>query len=114
MINASISNSDNSVYVDVSGYISHNEAMKFLQNYKQLTRNIKANQYKLVVTPSIFDCENNEDIRTVCMSFLKTGYKKMYIVDPRNYIMSNLSLGAMEKKLFTKSVKIVNDRSQIK
>ena len=114
MINASISNSDNSVYVDVSGYISHNEAMNFLQNYKQLTRNIKANQYKLVVTPSIFDCENNEDIRTVCMSFLKTGYKKMYIVDPRNYIMSNLSLGAMEKKLFTKSVKIVNDRSQIK
>lgn len=114
MINANISNSDNSVYIDVSGYISHDEAMKFLQKYKQLTRNFRASQYKLVVTPSIFECENNEDIRTVCMLFLKTGYKKMYLVDPKNHIMSNLSLGFMEKKLFTKSVKIVSDKSEIK
>lgn len=114
MINVNISNGDNSVYVDVSGYISHDEAIKFLQKYKQLTRNFRASQYKLVVIPSIFECENNEDIRTVCMSFLKTGYKKMYIVDPRNHIMSNLSLGPIEKRLFIKSVKIVSNKNEIK
>ncbi len=114
MINANISNNDSTVYVDVSGYVSHNEAMNFIQNYKQMTRNLKSNQYKLVVTPSIFECENNEDIRTVCMSFLKSGYKKMYLVDPRNYIMNNLSLGTMEKKIFNKSVKVVNSISDIR
>lgn len=38
----------------------------------------------------------------------------MYLVDPKNHIMSNLSLGFMEKKLFTKSVKIVSNKSEIK
>ena len=48
------------------------------------------------------------------MSFLKTGYKKIYLVDEENYIMNNLSLKPIEKKLFLKSVKVVNTKGAIK
>ena len=48
------------------------------------------------------------------MSFLKSGYKKIYLVDEDNYIMNNLSLKPIEKKLFLKSVKVVNRQQDIK
>ena len=48
------------------------------------------------------------------MSFLKTGYKKIYLVDEENYIMNNLSLKPIEKKLFLKSVKVINTKGAIK
>ncbi|WP_042271367.1 hypothetical protein [Faecalimicrobium dakarense] len=114
MISARVSEGEKIVYVDVSGYITSRDASDFMQNYRQMTKGVKTSQYRLVVTPSIFECENNEDIRTVCMSFLKGGYKKMYLVDPRNYIMGSLSLGTIEKKLFTKSVKIIGSVNDIK
>lgn len=114
MISAKISENEKIVYVDVSGYISSSDASDFMRTYKQMTKGVKTSQYRLVVTPSIFECESNDDIRNVCMSFLKSGYKKMYLVDPRNYIMGTLSLGAMEKKLFTKSVKIIGSVNDIK
>ena len=114
MIDINISSSDNLVYIDVSGHISHNEALEFLKKYKQLIKTFKPNKYSLVVTPSTFECENNNDIKTVCMSFFKTGYKKIYLIDPRDYIMSNLSLGNIEKKLFLRTIKIVNSINEIK
>lgn len=114
MISARVSEGEKIVYVDVSGYITSRDANNFIRDYKQMTKGVKTSQYRLVVTPSIFECEDNEDIRTVCMSFLKSGYKKMYLVDPRNYIMGTLSLGTMEKKLFTKSVKIIGNVNDIK
>ena len=60
------------------------------------------------------ECEDEEDIRTVCISFLKSGFKKIYLVDEDNYIMNNLSLKPIEKKLFFKSVKVVNSQRAIK
>lgn len=114
MISSRVSESEKIVYVDVSGYITSKEASDFMRSHKQMTKGIKASQYRLVVTPSVFECESNEDIRNVCMSFFKSGYKKMYLVDPRNYIMGSLTLGAMEKKLFTKSVKIIGNINDIK
>lgn len=114
MIDINISSSDNLVYIDVSGRISHNETLGFLKKYKQLIKTFKPNKYSLVVTPSTFECENNNDIKTVCMSFFKTGYKKIYLIDPRDYIMSNLSLGNIEKKLFLRTIKIVNSINEIK
>lgn len=110
MINTSVVEEEKKVYINVSGYITSRDAREFLNNYKQITREIKSSQYKLIVTPSIFECENNDDIRSVCMALFKTGYRKMYLVDPDNYIMNTMSLGAMEKKLFFKSVKVVKTK----
>ncbi len=107
MININMSDEQKIVYVEVSGYITSNDAKNFLNNYKKITRNIKTSQYKLVVTPSVFECEDNEDIRSICMYFFKNGYKKMYLVDPDNYIMKNMNLGKIEQKFFNKSVKVI-------
>ena len=114
MINMNINEDEKRVYIDVSGFISKKEASNFLNTYKQTMKNKKISLYKLVVSPSFFECEDEEDIRTVCMSFLKSGYKKIYLVDEDNYIMSNLSLKPIEKKLFLKSVKVVNTKGAIK
>lgn len=114
MINMNINEEEKRVYIDVSGFISKREASNFLNTYKQTMKNKKASLYKLIVSPSFFECEDEEDIRTVCMSFLKSGYKKIYLVDEDNYIMSNLSLKPIEKKLFLKSVKIVDSKMAIK
>ena len=114
MINMNINEDEKRVYVDVSGFISKKEASNFLNTYNQTMKNKKSSLYKLVVSPSFFECEDEEDIRTVCMSFLKTGFKKIYLVDEENYIMNNLSLKPIEKKLFLKSVKIVNTKRDIK
>lgn len=109
-----INEDEKRVYIDVSGFISKKEASNFLNTYKQTMKNKKISLYKLVVSPSFFECEDEEDIRTVCMSFLKTGYKKIYLVDEENYIMNNLSLKPIENKLFLKSVKVVNTKGAIK
>lgn len=114
MINMSINEEEKKVYVDVSGFISKREANDFLNTYKQTIKNKKSSLYKLVVSPSFFECEDEDDIRTVCMAFLKTGYKKIYLVDEENYIMNNLSLKPIEKKLFLKSIKVVNTKGAIK
>lgn len=114
MINMNMNEEEKKVYIDVSGFISKREANNFLNTYKQTMKNKKSSSYKLVVSPSFFECEDEDDIRTVCMAFLKTGYKKIYLVDEENYIMNNLSLKPIEKKLFLKSVKIVNTKGAIK
>lgn len=114
MINTRISEEEKIVYIQVSGYITSNEAKKFLNDYKQMTKGIKSSQYRLVITPSVFECENKEDLRTVCMSFLKNGYKKMYLIDPNNYIRGIMNLGKLEQKLFNKSVKIISSVKEIR
>lgn len=110
MIFANILDDEKKVIVDVSGYISSKDAKQFLAQYKQMTKNVRTSQYKLVVNTSLFECENNEDIRAVCMAFYKSNYRHMYIVDPNNYIMSTMSLGPIEKKMFMKSVKVVSKK----
>lgn len=114
MIKARVVEEEKKVYVDVNGFITNKDARNFLNEYKQMTRGLKSSQYKLVVTPGVFECENNDDIRHVCMSFFKTGYKKIYLVDPQNYIMNNMKLQSMEKKMFNKAVKVVGSASEIK
>lgn len=114
VLNMNISESEKRVYINVSGYINKRDANNFLNNYNQTMKNKKASLYKLIVSPDFFECEDEEDIRTVCMSFLKSGFKKIYLVDEENYIMNNLSLKPIEKKLFFKSVKVVNSKRAIK
>lgn len=108
MISARVVEDEKKVIVDVSGYISSKDAKTFLMQYSQATKNIKTSMYRLVVNTSIFECENDNDIKTVCMAFYKSNYKKMYLVDPNNYIMSTMSLGPFEKKMFMKAVKVVS------
>ncbi|MEF9991055.1 MAG: hypothetical protein RRZ84_01445 [Romboutsia sp.] len=110
MIKLNVVEEEKRVYVDVSGYISSNDTKRFVDEYKKVTKQIKGAQYKLVVTPEIFECENNNDMRTICMTFYKSGYKKMYLVDPNNYIFNTMSLGHMEKKMFSKAVKIISHK----
>ena len=114
MIKLNINEEEKRVYINVDGYITKRDTKNFLNTYKQAMKNKKASLYKLVVLPSFFECEDEEDIRTVCMSFLKTGFKKIYLVDEDNYIMKNLSLNSIEKKIFLKSVKVINTMEAIK
>lgn len=107
VLNMNISESEKRVYINVSGYINKRDANNFLNNYKQTMKNKKASLYKLIVSPDFFECEDEEDIKRICMTFYKSGFKKMYLVDKDNYIMSNLTLKPMEKKLFQKAVKVV-------
>lgn len=114
MINIRIEGSEKRVYIDVNGYIGINESKKFLNEYSKLIKQIKSSNYNLIIKLSSFECERKEDIRTICMSFLKTGFKNMYIVDSNNYIMSNMSLGPIERKIFKKSVKVVSSINDIR
>lgn len=114
MIKLNISEEEKRVYINVDGYIAKNDTKKFLSTYNQAMKSRKLSLYKLVILPSFFECEDNEDIRTVCMSFLKTGFRKIYLVDEDEYVMRNLSLNSIEKKIFFKSVKVVNTMEAIK
>lgn len=114
MIVARVSESENRVYVDVNGYISKKDAKDFLLKYKQITSGIRLSQYNLIVTPKFFECEDKSDIKTTCMAFLKSGYRRIYLLDESNSLMNTMSLSSIEKKLFLKSVKIINDISFVK
>lgn len=114
MISAKILEEEKKVVVDVSGYISSKDAKNFITDYKQVTKRLRTSQYKLIVNTSIFECENKEDIRSVCMAFYKSNFRNMYLVDPDNHIMSTMTLGPLEKKMFMKSVKIVSTTDAIK
>ncbi|MEG0856261.1 MAG: hypothetical protein RSG52_07265 [Terrisporobacter sp.] len=108
MLRIDINESEKRVYINVSGYITKRDANNFLNNYKQTMKSKKASLYKLIVNPEFFECEDEEDIKRVCMTFYKNGFKKMYLVDEENYIMNNLTLKPLEKKLFLKAVKVVS------
>lgn len=114
MINARIDQNLKTVYVDISGYITKEEANAFLTKHKQITKGLKKSQYKLVVQPSKFECENDKDVKSVCISLYKGGYRQIYMVDPKEYIMNTVSLSSIEKKLFTKVVKFVKSIDDIK
>lgn len=114
MINMNINEEEKRVYINVGGFISKKESKNFLNTYNQNIKGKKSSLYKLIVSPAFFECEDEADIRSVCMTFLKTGYKKIYIVDEENYIMNNLSLNPIEKKLFLRSVKVVNTMGAVK
>ena len=114
MINVRIEENLKTVYVDVGGYITNDEANLFLEKHSQITKKLKKSQYKLVVIPSKFECENDNDIKSVCISLYKSGYRKIYMVDPKGYMINTVSLSYIEKKMFTKVVKIVKSLDDIK
>ena len=112
MINIRVDQNLNIVYVDISGYITNEESNLFLEKHKKITKDLRISQYKLVVIPSKFECEN--DIKSVCISLYKSGYKKIYMVDPKGYIINTVPLSYIEKKMFTKVVNIVKSLDNIK
>ncbi len=114
MIDISINEEEKRVYIDVGGFISKQEAINFLNTHKNVMKNKKASLYKLIVTPSLFECEEENDMKMVCMHFFKAGYRKIYIVDKDNHIMKDLSLKPIERKVFLKAVKIIDSKDSIK
>ena len=114
MINARVDQSSKTVYVDVSGYITNEEANLFLEKHRQITKGLRKSQYKLVVIPSKFECENDNDIKSVCIALYRGGYRKIYMIDPKGYIMNTVSLTSIEQKMFTKVVKFIKSLDDIK
>lgn len=114
MLNIRICDAEKKVYVNVSGYITSKDAKDFLADYKKRIKGIRTQQYRLVVEPGVFKCENDKDIKNVCISFFKHNYRQIYIIDPEKSIMETLSLSSMEKKIFLKSVSIINSRDEVK
>lgn len=114
MIYAQVLPEQSKVYIQVNGYLSSNDVKSFVSDYKSKIKGIKTNKYNLIIEPSMFECENESDIKNVCMMFYKTGYKKIYLVDPQNYIMSNIKLSGLEKKMFLSVVKIVKSSNEIR
>ena len=114
MINARVDQSSKTVYVDVSGYITNEEVNLFLEKHRQITKGLRKSQYKLVVIPSKFECENDNDIKSVCIALYRGGYRKIYMIDPKGYIMNTVSLTSIEQKMFTKVVKFIKSLDDIK
>ena len=114
MIYSQVMQDQNKVYIKVDGYVSNSDIKGFIRDYKTKIKGIKTNKFNLVIEPNTFECENEADIKNVCMMFYKTGYRKIYLVDPNNYIMSNIKLSGLEKKMFLSVVKIVKSSSEIR
>lgn len=114
MIYSEVINSENSVYIKVNGYLSSNDIKTFVNEYKQKISGIKTGRHNLIIEVDSFQCDKISEIKNVCMMFYKTGYKKIYLIDPDNYIMSNIKLNSLEKKLFLNAIKIVNSKFDIK
>lgn len=114
MIKANIDETRQIVHIEVSGYISSREAKDFFNNYKQMTRELRGSKYSLVVEPYIFECEEDDDIKKICMSFFKSGYKRIYLIDSNNYIMDKVSLSKIEERMFNKHVKTIGSISEVR
>lgn len=114
MIYTQVLGENSKVYIKVNGYLNSNEIKTFVNDYKDKIKGIKTSKYNLIIDVDPFDADNFSDIKNVCMMFYKTGYKKIYLIDPNNYIMSNIKLNPIEKKVFLKVVKIVNSDLDVK
>lgn len=114
MINARIDQDLKTIYVDISGYITNSEANLFLERHRQITKGLRKSQYKLVVIPSKFECEDDNDIKSVCIELYKSGYRKIYMLDPKGYIFNTVSLSSIEQKIFKKVVKFIKSLDDIK
>ncbi|MFR3568571.1 MAG: hypothetical protein ACLTUR_11235 [Paraclostridium sordellii] len=114
MMNVDIINSESSVYVKVEGKLSDREIKSVTSDYKQKIKGIKTQRYNLIIEVDPFEYDKISTIKNTCMMFYKTGYKNIYLVDPMNYIMSNIKLNSIERKVFLNSIKIVNSKNDIK
>ena len=114
MLDMKINEIEKKVYITFNGYISTSEAKSFLNKHKQETKGIKKSQYKLVVKPSVFECESEEDVKDICISLYKSGYQKIYMLDPEGYIFKTVPMSSFEKKMLMKVVKFVKSDREIK
>lgn len=114
MLDINLLENQNEVQINISDYVSKEEMNKFLINHKKLVKDIDTSKYRLVIIPSDFKCESEKELKKICISFYKVGYKKLYLLDPNNFIFSNVNLNSFEKNIFKKVVNIVNERKEIK
>ncbi len=104
---------DTNICIYISGYISSVDIKSFTSEYKQKIKGIKTTKYNLLIEVEEFTCDRISQIKNICLMFYKNGYKNIYLIDPKNYIMSNIKLSILEKKLFLKAVKIVKSKDEI-
>jgi len=108
-----IEESEKRIYVSVSDHIYTKDVKEFINNYKRNMRTIRPSKYKLIVEPKIFECENDNDIKQAFVMFIKTGFRKIYLVDPNGEFNKNIKLGTIERKIFFNSVRIVRSLNEI-
>ena len=113
MVNFYIEESEKRIYVGVSDYIYTKDVKEFMTKYKRAMRTIRPAQYKLIIEPRTFECENENDIKQTFVTFIKTGFYKIYLVDPNGEFNKNVKLGSFERKIFFNSVKIVRSINEI-
>lgn len=113
MVKFYIEESTKRIYVSVSDYIYTKDVKEFIMSYKRTMKNIRPAQYKLVVEPRTFECENENDIKQTFVTFIKTGFKKIYLVDPHGEFKKNIKLGSFERKIFFNSVTIIRSIDEI-
>ena len=84
MIYSQVMQDQSKVYIKVDGYVSNSDIKGFIRDYKNQIKGIKTNKFNLVIEPNMFECENEADIKNICMmrakSFLLLLYQewKMY------------------------------------
>lgn len=114
MLEIKVQDNEKTVYIDFGGYISTKETNNFLAEHKRSTSKISKSKYKLIITPSAFECENAEDVKKICMEVYKSGYKKIYMLDPNNHVVNTVPLSTFERKVLMKVVKFVRSSKDIK
>ena len=67
MIYSQVMQEQNKVYIKVDGYVSNSDIKGFIRDYKTQIKGIKTNKFNLVIEPNTFECENEADIKNVCM-----------------------------------------------
>ncbi|SHK23339.1 hypothetical protein [Tepidibacter formicigenes] len=107
MLKIKINEEENIFLIDIGGFITKDNIDRFLKEYKDSIKKIKPSKYKLIINPKEFKTDENNILKASFRKFLKTGFKKILIVDTLGLIDS-IRLNKLEKKFFFSRVKIVN------
>ncbi|SHH13087.1 hypothetical protein [Tepidibacter thalassicus] len=107
MVKMKINEEKNVCLIDIGGFVTKENINKFLKEYKENIKKIKPTKYKLIIHPKEFKTDEEDVIKTSFRKFLKTGFKKIFIVDALG-LTDNIKLNKLERKFFFSRVKIVN------
>lgn len=113
MLSIDIDEDVKKIYVGISGNITVSEAEDFFSGYRNFIKTIRPDAYRLILEVSEFQIEDQKYMRNAMMMFLQSGFRKIYIVDSEQFVVRNLRLSRMEKRVFYNNVTVVTSISQV-